>query len=153
KSDITDTESSRWEIHGQSTFLGQGYPAFPALYTGTNSLTPAPQFQQTWSNSLYLNARLWEGGAVYFNPDLLQRFGFNNTTGAGGFPNGEAQKSGFPYPQFNPSRLFVRQTFGFGGEQEELASGQLQLAEKVDISRLTLQAGKFSVIDVFDNNA
>ncbi|WP_439407794.1 carbohydrate porin [Bradyrhizobium sp. DASA03076] len=153
KSDITDTESSRWEIHGQSTFLPQGHPSFSAPYTGPNSLTTSPDLQETWSNSLYLNARLWDGGEVYFNPELLQGFGFNNTTGAGGFPNGEAQKSGFPYPHFNASRLFVRQTFGFGGEQEELASGQLQLAGKADISRLTLQVGKFSVVDVFDGNA
>ncbi|WP_228749254.1 carbohydrate porin [Bradyrhizobium sp. BR 10261] len=153
KSDITDTESSRWEIHGQSTALAQGHPSFSALYTGPNSLTTSPDLQETWSNSLYLNARLWDGGEVYFNPELLQGFGFNNTTGAGGFPNGEAQKSGFPYPHFNASRLFVRQTFGLGGEQEELASGQLQLAGKADISRLTLQVGKFSVVDVFDGNA
>jgi high affinity Mn2+ porin len=47
----------------------------------------------------------------------------------------------------------LRQTFGFGGEQEELASSQLQLGQKVDVSRLTLQAGKFAAIDVFDGNA
>jgi high affinity Mn2+ porin len=29
----------------------------------------------------------------------------------------------------------------------------MQLAEKVDVSRLTLQAGKFAVLDVFDGNA
>lgn len=151
--DITDTESNRWEIHGQITYLPQGYPAFRAPYSGPNSLTPAPQFQQTWSNSLFLNMRLWEGGEVYYNPELLQGFGLNNTVGAGGFPNGEAQKSNFPYPNYNTSRLFLRQTFGFGGEQEELQSGQLQLAGKVDVSRLTLQAGKFSVVDVFDGNS
>ena len=150
---LTDPESDRWEIHGQSTFLPQGYPGFRAPYSGTNSLTPAPQAQETWSNSLYLNARLWQGGEVYYNPELLQGFGLNDTVGAGGFPSGEAQKSNFPYPHYNTSRLFVRQTFGFGGEQEELASGQLQLAEKADISRLTLQAGKFAVLDVFDGNA
>jgi high affinity Mn2+ porin len=149
----TDPESGRWEIHGQSTFLPQGYPAFHAPYTGPNSLIPSPQLQETWSNSLYLNARLWDGGEIYYNPELLQGFGFNNTTGAAGFPNGEAQKSGFPYPHYNTSRLFLRQTFGFGGEQEELASGQMQLADKVDVSRLTLQAGKFSVVDLFDGNA
>ena len=43
KSDLTDPESDRWEIHGQTTYLGQGYPAFRAPYTGTNSLTPARQ--------------------------------------------------------------------------------------------------------------
>ena len=151
--ELTDTESDRWEIHGQSTFLAQGHPSFRALYTGPNSLTPAPQLQDTWSNSLFLNARLWNGGQVYYNPELLQGFGLDNTVGLGGFSNGEAQKSNFPYPHYNTSRLFLRQTFGFGGEQEDLYGGQLQLAGRADISRLTLQVGKFSVLDVFDGNA
>ena len=150
---LADPESDPWEIHGQTTFLPQGYPAFHAPYSGPNSLTPAPQLQQTWSNSLFLNARLWEGGEIYYNPELLQGFGLNDTVGVAGFPSGEAQKSNFPYPHYNTSRLFVRQTFGFGGEQEELASGPTQLASKVDVSRLTLQAGKFAVIDIFDGNA
>ena len=153
KASLADPESDRWEIHGQTTFLPQGYPAFRAPYSGPNSLTPASQLQETWSNSLFLNARLWQGGEVYFNPELLQGFGLNNTVGVAGFPNGEAQKSNFPYPHYNTSRLFIRQTFGFGGEQEELASGSMQLAGKADVSRLTLQAGKFSVLDVFDGNS
>ena len=151
--DITDPESNRWEIHGQVTYLPQGYPAFRALYTGENSLTPARQAQATWSNSLFLNMRLWEGGEVYYNPELLQGFGLNDTVGVAGFTNGEAQKSNFPYPHYNTSRLFLRQTFGFGGEQEELASGPTQLGGKVDVSRLTVQAGKFAVLDIFDGNA
>ena len=105
------------------------------------------------ATACFSNARLWEGGEVYYNPELLQGFGLNDTVGAAGFPNGEAQKSNFPYPHYNTSRLFLRQTFGFGGEQEELASGPLQLAGKVDVSRLTVQAGKFAVLDVFDGNA
>jgi high affinity Mn2+ porin len=153
RTSLTDPESDRWEIHGQTTYLPQGYPRFRALYTGTNSLTTAPQAQATWSNGLYLNARLWEGGEVYYNPELLQGFGLNDTVGVAGFPNGEAQKSNFPYPHYNTSRLFLRQTFGFGGEQEELASGPGQLAGKVDVSRLTVQAGKFAVLDVFDGNS
>lgn len=150
---LTDTESERWEIHGQSTYLLQGYPSFPARYSGVNSLSPSAQAKATWSNSLFLNARLWDGGEVYYNPELLQGFGLDDTVGAAGFPSGEAQKSNFPYPHYNTSRLFLRQTFGFGGEQEELASGQLQLGQKVDVSRLTVQAGKFAVVDVFDGNA
>jgi high affinity Mn2+ porin len=150
---LVDPESDRWEIHGQTTYLPQGYPAFRAPYSGPNSLTPAPQAKATWSNSLFLNTRLWEGGELYYNPELLQGFGLNDTVGAGGFPNGEAQKSNFPYPHYNTSRLFLRQTFGFGGEQEDLPSGPTQLGGKVDVSRLTVQAGKFAVIDIFDGNA
>ena len=29
KTDLTDPESDRWEIHGQTTYLRQGYPALP----------------------------------------------------------------------------------------------------------------------------
>ncbi len=145
--------SDIWEIHGQTTYLSQGYPGFHAPYSGTNSLTPGRQSQATWSNSLYLNARLWDGGEVYFNPELVQGFGLSDTVGLAGFSSGEAQKSNFPYPRFNPSRLYLRQTFGFGGEQEALESGPSQLAGKADVSRLTVQAGKFAVLDVFDNNA
>ena len=151
--DITDTESNRWEIHGQTTYLPQGYPAFHAPYSGPNPLTPAPQAQATWSNTLYLNVRLWEGGELYYNPELLEGFGLNDTVGVAGFPSGEAQKSNFPYPHYNTSRLFLRQTFGLGGEQEELQSGPFQLPGKVDISRVTVQAGKFAVADMFDQNA
>ena len=153
KTDITDPESNRWEIHGQTTYLPQGYPAFRAPYTGTNSLTPARQAQATWSNSLFS-----QHAALGRRRGLLQ-----SRTAAGfwterhrrlaGFTNGEAQKSNFPYPHYNTSRLFFRQTFGFGGEQEELPSGALQLANKVDVNRLTLQAGKFAVLDIFDGNA
>jgi hypothetical protein len=49
--------------------------------------------------------------------------------------------------------ITTRFGWGFGGEQEQLDADLLQLAEKVDISRLTLQAGRFAVVDVFDNNA
>ena len=45
KTDLTDPESDRWEIHGQTTYLPQGYPGFRAPYTGTNSFTPARQAQ------------------------------------------------------------------------------------------------------------
>lgn len=148
-----EPESDRWEIHGQTTYLAQGYPSFRAPYSGPNSLSPNAQMKATWSNSLFLNARLWDGGEIYYNPELTQGFGLSDTVGAGGFPSGEAQKSDFPYPHYNTSRLFVRHTFGFGGEQEELASGPTQLAGKVDVSRLTVQAGKFAVTDVFDGNA
>ena len=146
-------EPSNWEISGQTTYLPQAYPSFRAPYSGPNSLSPAGQAKATWSSSLFLNAHLWDGGEVYFNPELLQGFGLSNTVGLGGFSNGEAQKSDFPTPRFNPSRLYLRQTFGFGGEQETLESGPNQLAGKADVSRLTVQVGKFAVLDVFDNNS
>ena len=39
-------------------------------------------------------------------------------------------------PVLNIARVFVRQTFGFGGEQETMEDGPNQLAGKQDISRI-----------------
>ena len=142
-----------WEIHGQSTYIHQGYPAFRALYSGEQSLAPFPQARETWTSSAFLTVRLWDGGELYYNPELLQGFGLSNTTGLAGFSNGEAQKSNFLYPHYNTSRLFIRQTFGLGGEQETVESDYGQMSGKRDISRVTFQVGKFAVHDVFDNNA
>lgn len=147
------TQFANWEIHGQTTYIPQGYPSFHSPYLGDNSFTPWPQTRETWTTSAFLGFRPWEGGEVYYNPELLQGFGLHNTTGAAGFPNGEAQKSNFPYPRYNTSRLFLRETFGFGGEEESVESSYGQMAGKKDVSRLTVQIGKFSVHDVFDNNS
>jgi high affinity Mn2+ porin len=149
----SQTQFDNWEIHGQTTYIQQGYPGFRSPYLGENSFTPWAQTRQTWTASAFLGLRLWEGGELYYNPELLQGFGLHNTSGAAGFPNGEAQKSNFPYPRYNTSRLFVRQTLGFGGEQETVESAYGQMAQKRDVSRLTVQVGKFAVHDVFDNNA
>ena len=149
----SQTQFDNWEIHGQTTYIQQGYPAFRSPYIGENSFTPWAQTRQTWTASAFLGLRLWDGGELYYNPELLQGFGLHNTSGAAGFPNGEAQKSNFPYPRYTTSRLFVRQTFGLGGEQESVESAYGQMAQKRDVSRLTVQVGKFAVHDVFDNNA
>jgi high affinity Mn2+ porin len=150
--DWTDTQSDRWELHGQTTYIQQGYPRFRSPYVGENSFTPWPQTRNTWTTSAFLAVRLWDGGELYYNPELLQGFGLHDTSGAAGFPNGEAQKSNFPYPHYNTSRLYLRQTFGFGGEPETLEGGPNQLSTKVDVSRLTVQVGKFAVPDLFDGN-
>ncbi len=112
-------EFENWAIHGQTTYIQQGYPPFHSPYLGPNSFTPWAQTRNTWTTSAFLGLKLWEGGELYYNPELLQGFGLHDTTGAAGFPNGEAQKSNFPYPQYSTSRLFLRQTIGLGGEQEK----------------------------------
>jgi len=146
-----DRGPGSFELRGQTVFIFQGYPPINAPYDGTNSLPAGGQSRETWGTSAFLGIRLWEGGEFYYNPELLQGYGVALTTGAGGFPNGEAQRA-FPYPRYSTSRLFVRQTFGLGGERETVESDLGQLAGERDISRITIQAGKFAAQDVFDNN-
>lgn len=145
--------SPDWNIHGQTTFIAQGYPAIRSPYASSASLPGGGQVRETWTADAFLGVRLWDGGAFYFNPELAQGFGLNGTLGLAGFPNGEAQKGGAEFPKFRPQRYYLQQTFGLGGEQEDVADGPLQLAGRRDIDRVTVTVGRFAVGDFFDANA
>lgn len=146
-------ESTDWNVHGQTTFITQGYPSFRSPYQGANSLPGIGRTRETWTVGAFLGWRLWDGGEFYFNPELAQGFGIGSTLGLAGFSNGEAQKGGSEYPKFRPQRYFFRQTFGLGGEQEDVADGPNQLAGKRDVDRITVTIGRFAVGDYFDNNS
>jgi high affinity Mn2+ porin len=146
-------EPTDWNVHGQSTVIAQGYPRMRSPYEGTDSLPGGGQGRETWTADAFLGWRLWRGGEFYFNPELAQGFGLNSTLGLAGFSNGEAQKGGAPFPKFRPQRYILRQTFGLGGEQEEVADGPFQLAGKRDIDRVTVTVGRFAVGDYFDGNS
>jgi high affinity Mn2+ porin len=146
-------ESTDWNVHSQTTFIASAYPAFRSPYAGTNSLPGSGQARDTWTTTAFLGVRLWEGGEFYFNPELAQGFGLNGTLGLAGFPNGEAQKAGAAYPKFRPQRYYFRQTFGLGGEQEDVADAANQLPGKRDIDRITLIVGRFAIGDFFDGNS
>lgn len=146
-------EPTDWNVHVQTTLIGSGYPSFRSPYEGANSLSGSKQFRETFTTTAFLGWRLWDGGEFYFNPELAQGFGFNGTLGVAGFPNGEAQKAGGAYPKIRPQRYMFRQTFGLGGEQEDVPDAPNQIAGKRDIDRITLTVGRFSVGDFFDGNA
>ena len=75
---------------------------------------------------------------------MWQGYGLSETFGIEAFPNGDAYKAGTEIPYFMFAHLFIRQTIGLGGEQEDVPDGQLTLAGKQDISRLTFTIGRFS---------
>jgi high affinity Mn2+ porin len=146
-------ESTDWNVHAQTTFIASAYPAFRSPYAGTNSLPGGGQARETWTTTAFLGVRLWQGGEFYFNPELAQGFGLNGTLGLAGFSNGEAQKAGSAYPKLRPQRYYLKQTFGLGGEQEDVADAANQLPGKRDIDRITLIVGRFAIGDFFDGNS
>jgi high affinity Mn2+ porin len=154
---VVDQEQSvpeeTWNAKFQATYLWQKKPSFHAPYTGTNSLLPDREHAYSFTATAFLGYRPWQGGELYFNPEMIQAVPFSNLHGLGGLTNGEQQKTSGPNPVFYRARLFLRQTFGFGGGQDAVESGQNQLAGMVDKRRLVVTAGNLGVIDIFDNNA
>ena len=145
--------SQNWNLHGQNTDIVQGYPAFPAQYSGPNSLARGGQVRETVSLDLMAGLRLWHGAEAHVDGLMWQGFGVSKSVGVDGFPNGEAFRLGTSLPNVNFPRVFIRQTFGLGGETEIIADASLNLASQVDVSRFTLTAGRFSAKDIFDDNS
>src|ERR1041385_2998454 len=146
-------EQQSWNWHVQNTDIVQYHPGFSARYSGPNSLSSANEVKETISLDLLFGVHVWTGAEFHVDGLMWQGFGFGNTRGADGFPNGEAFRLGTDYPNVNVTRLFIRQTIGLGGEQEAVEDEQLQLAGKRDISRITLTLGRLSAKDIFDNNS
>jgi high affinity Mn2+ porin len=142
-----------WNFRGQATLIPQFDPGFSAKYSGPNSLNPSGDRQGTITADLYTGVPLWHGAE--FHTDLLmwQGFGLGGTFGLEAFPNLDAFKAGTVAPRFMFAHLFVRQTFGLGGEQEDVPDGPLTLTGKQDVSRLTITVGRLSATDIFDKNS
>ena len=151
-SPVADT-SQPWTLHEQATWIDQGHPTFDSPYEGQNSLTGGSEDERTFSFSVFSGYRFVPGTELYFQPEVFQGHGVSNTLGMAGYPNGEAVKAAFPNLHYNTSQLYLQQTFGLGGETEKLDDGHNQVADVVDVDRVTLSVGKFAANTFFDDNA
>jgi high affinity Mn2+ porin len=143
-----------FNVHGQATVISQKHDVFPAPYAGRNSLPRDEPFRTSVTGTLFLGARLpWEGGEVYFDPEIAGGEGFGGVTGIAGFPNGEIPRVASPDPEPYVARLYFRQTFGFWGATERVEDTQNQLPGMRGVSRLTVNLGKFSAVDFFQQSA
>lgn len=142
----------RWNARFQATYIRQAKPAFSAAYSGANSLLPDAEKSYSFTSTAYLGLRLARDTELYFNPELVQGVPMSGLVGLGGLSNSELQKTAGPSPTLYRARLFVRQTWGLGGERESVVSDQNQLAGGRDRNRVVLSAGNLAVSDVFDVN-
>ncbi|MFO1101387.1 MAG: carbohydrate porin [Methylocystis sp.] len=162
--DARDGETPElYSVHAQTTNVVQAYPRFRALYDGLNSFPSGGKANVGSTSDLFLGLRLWEGGAVYLNPEIDEGYGLANSVGAASYVNGAVAKVGRTAPYMRFQRYFLRQIIGLsGGEGERdpdigsrsevLESTQNQISGRVDKDRVIITLGKFAVPDVFDDN-
>ena len=158
KKGLHDLKDERWNAYGQFTYISSWKDAFPASYTNlngsTNSLLPGGERSYSGTATLYLGLKAWNGGEVYFVPDLISTRALSELKGLGGaIQNFELQKGSSETPIYFTSRLFYKQVWGFGGDRIQLDSNPMQLGTTVDSRRLVVRVGKFSVLDFFDKNS
>ena len=141
-----------WAVHGQFTTITQKHSRFASPYSGQNSLSANGRNEETTDLTLFAGARLWRGAELWLNPEIDQGYGFDNTVGIAGFPNGGAYKVGANLPYLRIPRAFIRQVMPLGDAEELRQAAANQLAGSQSVDNLTLTLGKFAVVDVFDTN-
>lgn len=151
KSD-TATNHESFAFHAQSTLVTQGNLAFPAPYRGPNSLDGGGDLRETFDLTIFAGTRPWKGAEIWINPEIDQGFGLRNTLGAAGFPSAEAYKVGKKAPYLRLQRAFIRQTIDLGGDSERVEALANQLRGSRNADHIVLTMGKFSVVDIFDQN-
>lgn len=150
---LGEDQYEAWNAHYQTTYVWQRHPQFRAPYTGANSLTPNQDKSYTFTATVFLGLRPWRDGEIYLNTELVQGQAFTgNLVGLGAGTNGEVTRTaGATLKGYFP-RFFLRQTWNLGGERLPLEAAANQLAGFADTNRFVLTVGKFSALDIFDNN-
>src|ERR1035438_2253510 len=103
-------DGQNWNFHVQNTDIVQGYPAFPAQYSGPNSLPTGGETRETVSLDLMAGVRLWHGAEAHIDGLMWQGFGLNDTRGLEAVPNGESYRLGTAVPNGMFPPLFIRHT-------------------------------------------
>ena len=153
-----EPEEERWNAYGQFTYIWHRKESFPAAYTNfngsPNSLIPDRERSYTTTATAFLGLRAWKDAELYAVPEVISELPLSNLHGLGGsIQNAELEKNGKRTPTLYRSRLFLRQTWGFGGDSTPVESGPMQLVGSVDSRRFVLTAGNLAIIDIFDKNA
>jgi hypothetical protein len=146
---VSDVESP-FAFHGQTTYIWQRKPSFGAGYSGENSLTPDRAKSYSFTATLDLGLRLWQGAEFHFNPEVAQGVPFSPAWRGWPFQWRTGQDG--QHQEVLSARAFIRQTWGLGGGEEKLEADFNQFARTVDKQRVVLTAGNFERARCFDQN-
>lgn len=145
-------ETSRWWVSGQMNFIGQGHGAFPAEYSGPNSLKNTAEFAVSDVLTLYTGYEVTSKLQVLVDIEQAGGHGISDALGIAGFTNLDVVRNPdlgkVPYL----ARALVRYTIPLGGSETDAGRGWLNLATTLPAHRLEIVAGKFSLADFFDLN-
>jgi high affinity Mn2+ porin len=145
--------SSRYLISGQSNIIFQYHPAFPAKYTGTNSMLPEAQRATSRVLTLYTGYELEHNAEVIFDVESAGGHGLSEGAGLAGFTDLDIVRTpnlgAAPYL----ARLMIRKIIPLSGETVEADRNPFSLTTQLPVRRLEVRFGKFSMVDFFDVNS
>lgn len=146
-------KNGRFWISGQMNFIFQTHPDFTAKYSGRNSLISRYEKATSRVMTLYTGVRLNDSTEVLFDVEESGGAGLSNTLGVAGFPNLDVVRnptlSKAPYI----ARVMIDKVFSFSDDKVENERGPFSLFNELPARRLEVRAGKFGMVDFFDQNS
>lgn len=152
-SQTPDSARHVWSLHWQNTDILEYAAPFPAAYSGAHSLGNRGETDETVSADVFVGRRLWSGGELHADVLAWQGSGLSTSFGIQNFPDADAYKAATRVPNYMFAHLYLQQTFGLGGHKEPVADAPMAIADRQDVSRITLRLGRMTPLDQFDHNA
>ena len=147
------SESSRFWISGQANLISQWHPAFPVLYSGANSLSPAAQNATSRVLTLYTGIQLSHTAELLCDVQETGGHGLGEALGLAGFTNLDVVRnptlSKAPYV----ARLMWHQVIALSHKKLSSERTPLSLFRELPVRRLEIRFGKFGLADFFDLNS
>lgn len=149
------SQTARYWISGQTNIILQGHLAFPAKYSGPQSLTNWAQSATTHVLTLYTGYELTPTTEVFLDLEDATGNGIGNANGLAGYSNLDSVRlaqgvalSKAPYV----ARFMLRQIVPLTHERVDADRDELHLATSLPARRLEFRVGKFGLPDFFDQN-
>ena len=153
---LPHSDTSRYWISGQANIIFQWHPAFPAQYSGPNSLSAPAQGATTHILTLYTGYELSSTTEVFADAEYATGGGIGTALGVAGYTNLDSVRTvqGVPLAE-KPylARLTLRQIIPLTDERVEAGRDPLHLATSLPARRIEFRIGKFDLVDFFDLNS
>jgi high affinity Mn2+ porin len=142
--------TERLWISAQENIIFQYHPAFPAAYSGANSLHAHAENATSNIGTLYLGFSPRRHTELLLDIESAAGGGISDALGLAGFTNVDVVRN--PELGVAPyvSRVMIRQIVPLSKEEAEIDRGPLSLEGHLPVRRLEFRAGKFGMNDFFD---
>jgi high affinity Mn2+ porin len=146
------SETSRYWISGQANIVLQWHGAFPAKYSGPNSLRNVGENATSKVYTLYLGYELTPTTEVFLDIESAGGHGISNALGLAGVTNLDVVRNTTLSQDPYVARIMLRQIIPLSDDRIEEERDEFHLAASLPARRIEFRAGKFDLADFFDVN-
>jgi high affinity Mn2+ porin len=146
-------KDTRFWLSGQSNFIFQTHPDFPALYSGPHSLGPRYEKATSRVLTLYTGVRLNNSTEVLVDIEEAGGAALSLGFGLAGDTNLDIVRNPLLSKAPYLGRGMIHKVFALSKDKVENQRSQFSLFEELPRRRLELRFGKFSMPDFFDLNS